>query len=242
MGQIYRSATAVVVYAGPATEQTQLGLNLANRLANHLMNEPKTEFGLDQEFSNFADNKLEELGFPLSGDAAWPAIRSIIHLTWAIRAWMIQEAILNPMATIRCGIIELPLDMITTLCYLARSQKFPNLILSGQSRTEAELDRRALANILFIGIVRMALWSSIPDSPLPTMYYLLSWTLGFDCEDQRDKVYCLLGTATDASQYEIEPNYHLSVRQVYIDVTVRMLQSNTTLTFLPAPVHEGSLH
>lgn len=239
MGEIYRSATDVIVYVGSETKEIQLGLDLAIQLFDHITTHAKTgEFGLDHEFSQSNDDRLIELGFPVSADPAWAALRSIIHLGWTKRAWMLQEAVLNSNTNIRCGTVEFPIELILIISQTARFHKLPNVILHDQyatdkdTDTDTELDRRAVGNLLFIEIIRRALWFSKTENTGPTLHFLLHWSIGFHCEDQRDKVYCLLGTAIDATRYGIEPDYSRSLRDVYIDVAVRMLQHSTTLDLL----------
>lgn len=234
MGEIYRSATEVIIYVGPETKQIQLGVDLAIQLLDHITTyETSNEFALDHEFSHSMDNRLIELGFPVANDSAWAALRFIIHLGWTKRAWMFQEAALNSNTSIRCGMVEFALELILIISQTARFQKLPNVILHEQYGANTEgLDRRAVGNLLLIEIVRRALWFPKTEKTGPTLHFLLHWTLGFHCEDQRDKVYRLLDTAIDASRYGIEPNYYLSLRDVYMDVAVRMLQSSTTLDFL----------
>ncbi|KAJ5585800.1 hypothetical protein N7450_005587 [Penicillium hetheringtonii] len=205
MGEIYRSATEVIVYVGPETKQIQLGVDLAIQLLDHITTyETSNEFALDHEFSHSMDDRLIELGFPVANDSAWAALRFIIHLGWTKRAWMFQEAALNSNTSIRYGMVEFPLELILIISQTARFQKLPNVILHEQYGANTEgLNRRAVGNLLLIEIVRRALWFPKTEKTGPTLHFLLHWTLGFHCEDQRDKVYCLLGTAIDVSRASV---------------------------------------
>ena len=65
-------------------------------------------------------------------------------------------------------------------------------------------------------------------------------SLGANVTDQKDRVYGILGIASIASLTEIEPDYHLSLRQVYIGFSKQLLVRGglNSLRFVQSPVAE----
>jgi hypothetical protein len=67
-----------------------------------------------------------------------------------------------------------------------------------------------------------------------TLYWLLRRTTYFDSTDKRDKIYALLGLATDESTTVIIPDYTITPQSLYTATTRHILlqQDGKTLTVL----------
>ncbi|KAE8153308.1 heterokaryon incompatibility protein-domain-containing protein [Aspergillus avenaceus] len=229
MGRVYQLATRVVVYAGPATDQTLLGMELATQLEDYVDN---TGDKADLELFDSEEKRLQEVGFPLSNDPAWAALRSLIRLTWSSRAWMIQESLLNRRTYLQYGTEHIDYETLPSLIHGSRSRRLPAAATLMEDETSSQERDKAIGNILLMGLLRKVIFSITSARQSPSLDLLLEWTKGFDCVDQRDRIYCLLGIASNNDHLNIKPEYDLSVREVYIDATVRMLRNSHCLDLL----------
>ncbi|PYI09805.1 HET-domain-containing protein [Aspergillus sclerotiicarbonarius CBS 121057] len=196
MGQLYQSASLVVVYGGPETEYTRSGIPLAKQVI------PISSVYI----------WLTEHGLPPSDDSAWEALRSL--LPWAQRAWMVQESMLNENNIFQLSQEELNWTLL------------PGLLFDSKSG-HLQPEHPATSNLYLLSKLR---GRKAHDER--TLQVLLPMIRTFHCQDPRDKVFCVLGFASDSDELAIQPDYRASVEEVYIDVAVRILRNSDTLDLL----------
>jgi hypothetical protein len=84
----------------------------------------------------------------------------------------------------------------------------------------------------------------LPGNPATRLLALLISTRKFEATDPRDKIYGLLGVASDAQALGITPNYSSTIQEVYIDVARRLIRytgSFDVLKFVETLKHDDSL-
>ncbi|PWY96198.1 hypothetical protein BO94DRAFT_541042 [Aspergillus sclerotioniger CBS 115572] len=230
MGQIYQSASFVVVYGGPETEYTTPGMKLAEQISN-------LRDGDDDELRvllSGTDAGLLSVGLPASDDPAWVGLRSLLHLTWANRAWMVQESMLCSQNIFLVGHEEFEWERLPQIAWLSHLGIFSHLLTHSDEKqfdsTYGHLQRihPTVSNLYELGNLRESHHYG-DRCPLQTLLPIIR---SFDCKDPRDKVYCLLGLASNAGQLAIRPDYNAGVEEVYIDVAVRILRNSDNCDLL----------
>lgn len=225
MRQIYRTANNVHIWLGPHDDDTAAAVQVSRRLA---ANEPY----------EVAVGASEATGF-----ARLVKHRKIYERPWFTRGWIIQEAAANPSAIAFIGDYEVSwVDMVSAA---VREVDFETSELrtrySANNGTDSSM--RGITSCLTIGFlvgglkhhVRSSIFELLRTSPLMGEYAtgardplsLMSCCNEFEVKDPRDRVYSLLGLLED-NYGGIQPDYHLSVRDVYCQFSKHTITANIT--------------
>ena len=230
MGRIYRGASAVRIWLGndtpsqPITEALDI-LRSIYRLC--------VRFGWDLDFGYllFSDTRLRKAsGLPDPADDAWRSVKYLIQMPWFSRTWIIQEVVLSreaylhsnntslPWIEFCIGFLALPremfivrVDIIPTMSALAQVVE---LILSYHKARAASTSLNLLA---FLENHRFA-----------------------QAAEPRDKIYAFLGMHEELAgdrAYGIVPNYLSSVKEVYVDAAMKIIQHAKNLDVLSMVGH-----
>ncbi|KAI0975034.1 heterokaryon incompatibility protein-domain-containing protein [Xylaria arbuscula] len=159
------------------------------------------------------------------------ALNQLASVSWFKRRWIIQEIVLNPSVTFFSGTISMPWLRIVQLLHLVPKEHSSSPILCLHALKESWETHNRIGPPALIG----------DDDESPTgILHLLSVFSDTDCADARDRIYALVGLASDVAfegYYEQRANkkiliridYTQSVKQVYHD-------------FAQAVVNGGSRH
>jgi hypothetical protein len=260
MGSIYRSASQVITYIGEELEHTLAGAQLAVELTNYARSEDFDEdFGPGGPYySDHAFCTLNDL--PPVHDPAWAALRELLRRPWSSRAWIVQESILNEEMIMVCGSITMPWILLPRVVMYHDQGRVPDMAVFSSANTDGieslsieenpkvVEDRQnypgnepwgashmgALALLKF----QVGTWpldrdpDMEPDPASLSLLTALQLCHRFESTNPRDKIYALLGVASDAKQAGIVPNYSATVTNVYKDVTARILQMHQSFEIL----------
>jgi hypothetical protein len=102
MPKIYAKASHVVIYLGPRSPDTDLGLQMLLRIFHLVACSKLTE----NKFIYEAD--IVPLGFPPSADKAWDALRLLASQAWFRRTWIVQEFVVAKVPFFLIGNISIP--------------------------------------------------------------------------------------------------------------------------------------
>ncbi|KAK8017044.1 hypothetical protein PG993_015233 [Apiospora rasikravindrae] len=218
MGDIYSSAESVIAWLGPGTHLSRIGMQ---RLQNISLDEVKSrDASTGQDVVTRRNHIWSEV---LAGDGE-QGLRDIILRPYWHRTWIVQEILLGKRVRLVCGDDEVPLEWMQALQrFLARST--PGNIFS-TAREEHQQAIIQLATDSAIGCMEIALTDTVQDILLDR----LSTFASFQCSDDRDKVYALLGPCRDAQH--IVPNYERPTAKVYGDVVEAHIKAHDNLYFL----------
>ncbi|KAI8931033.1 hypothetical protein NX059_012044 [Plenodomus lindquistii] len=208
MGDVYRNASRSITYIGPACENTASGIETMKKLVD----------AFD------SDAPREELN-TLVGDTA-DAIKDLLTRGWAGRSWCVQEFILNRNLVILCGSFEVPSEIFYSLLsfLLIPSSAVPdNLVWIGNN--EARTLAASTFNLCFL---RAKFYN---DSDF-FFFNLLLFTWPTRASDPRDKIYSLLGLASDAKNLNIDVDYTCDVTELFTKVTGRIVQQHKGIALL----------
>ncbi|KAF5543805.1 heterokaryon incompatibility (het-6OR allele) [Fusarium mexicanum] len=158
-------------------------------------------------------------------------VRRFINSQWWQRVWVIQEATVTSQIFVQYGNVKVPWEV------LARSANTCNNLGWGRQDTGSELFlgiEREHAKVLPVlskqisEIERLRMeWD---DGKATTLLSLLQDFSSRKATDDRDKVFALLGLATDIKT--IKPNYLLSTVQVYRNTVINLIKHSGSLAAL----------
>lgn len=203
MCDIYRRAARVVVYPG-----RDWRARYTAPLAYELVAAQVQYEGSEAEFARWMALKLDS--------PRWRVLIELFTNEYFNRAWVVQEIAVAQKVEIYYGGLYIPWDtflMVLTFC--ARPQQ--RYLLAATERADMRLASGylspALDNITSLYLMR-------PDADVVKtsqwdLESLLFATATFRATDARDKIFAVLGLATDASRGLITPDYTKSVEEVY---------------------------
>lgn len=228
MGDIYRAATRALVWLGEDDGTFGVACQLMTSLVRQLMDQHQGPNGIDSrmlrdDLKNFEwDSKTSLLdvrthGIPAYDSTAWDALEQFFCRKWFTRTWVLQEIVLSQRPLAFCGhreldwvVIQFAASWITRQRYAERSQRW------GLTRTK---------NVHMV-------WSFGAKSSLDSLLLL---TKDFQATDPRDKVFGLLGMATDCRQAippALKPDYLKSTPDVFSDATRYIIKTSKCLDVL----------
>lgn len=233
MVTIYRKATRVITYIGPDTPNDHHGIRLAqkfNELSQQIM-QSQSRFDA-AEARSFIKNRL-----PGENDSAWDGYNSLTSRAWLNRLWMVQENVVNDNTIMVCG-------KTAFQCLVPRTEILPAFFDNFPERIKFVLYNRRdhstfgsrnsrLLPLPSVGqFVGLRSWLSDKGSNSLPLLDLLRISRDFMCTDPRDKVYALLGLASDLNILQIQPDYARSPAEVFINTALRILQTGSNLDLL----------
>jgi hypothetical protein len=218
MAEIYSNATQVITYMGPEERGDSEALILLTKMDNHF-----SPFYDSPELSdyNYAKYVMEKppihLKFKISkNDPTLKSLYSILFGEWTKRLWMVQENVLNKDTVMLRGHKLIPALAIQGVLMLSYSGLIPNLFLQ---------EYHAMSQMA-VGVLRAILHyerHAASDYSLANLSRLLGPQ---KCNDPRDRIFSLLAIAKDSKSLKIVPDYTKSVRDVFIDVAIRLVRAN----------------
>ncbi|KAI9159002.1 ankyrin and HET domain-containing protein [Paramyrothecium foliicola] len=230
MGSIYRQASRVVTYIGPEKDDSAEGIRLATKLHHHCT----SLNGKSDPRVNSSDG-LVSLGLPPLSNRHWKPLRALILRTWASRCWCAQEFLLNENLLMLCGrtpipdwrlmpeIVQFVFDRLLSPFFLPGSDKDPNSM------------RECLSSL---GRLRRYI---VYQGAQLNLLDLLNRCHPFRASDPRDKVYSVLGLASDADIVKIKIDYTCTPEQLYVAVAARIVETDPNLEILYGNLHTKSL-
>lgn len=203
MPLIYRSAAHVVVWLGPAADESDRVMKTFGNwaeVAEYDQNNDKL-LAKKQYASEYSWIEDRRQPFP-SGSRLFKSCRALIERAWFERLWIRQEIYLSShKATVVCGTWSLPWNefRVGLMVYSRRAidHSTPDL--------ERALERQVLVTYLLLA-----------DQSL--FYVLLYTAWGSACSDPRDKVFGILGMLREEEAElatDIKPDYTMSVVELY---------------------------
>jgi hypothetical protein len=218
MRDIYATAHQVIVWLGDAGPHSGLAMDF---ISKHVV---FYEGAID-------DSKLLESLRETDAALAFTTLGGdLLKRPWWFRVWVWQEIACAKRAIVRCGPFEVPWDqLVGAVVFADRNHVKTNQL------TEADLRRGAFyAPFKEMQIYRRARFLGNPIKPLD----LLIGSSRCGATDQRDKVFALLGLATDSQSPLLSPDYSKTWSQVYIDLVRFFVERDNRLDILCTTTHD----
>jgi hypothetical protein len=222
MQSIYRSASRVIVWLGQS-DDAQVAIDFIMELWNEVL-----------KFSKHPDPASQITAFATEVGKAentkkLSAVLNLFRQPWFNRIWVIQEVVVTvPVHVVYSGrylsfeilmqIIEIfaTPEMLTILPsgpFPLKRQPMPNSFESGRHMLQLRMDHVLGKPILLEDVITAC--------------------SRYQATDPRDKVFALVGMASDALDESIQPDYHKSVSEVYISMAKYLLTRNYLVRTLP---------
>jgi hypothetical protein len=219
MKDIYERAQTVVVWLGPADTDSDLAMDVIERLSSIFRRAKKVTAttSVDEALLSHADGKAID-------DKSWTAVRRILHRPWFQRAWIIQEVSIPnsgqyPTA-VWCGHRRIGWDYLYLANYFLHQ-----VMLQKDSVNFSFIGNRNLHYLVDLKYTRQY---PSTNGPLDLLRLLLTACL-FDATDPRDNIFSILAIATDGNHEDIQPDYSRPVEEVYERFAMHMIQQNNSL-------------
>jgi hypothetical protein len=225
MADIYSKATRVVVWLGPASDDSSMAIDIFNTICSNIVVDWQTyTFQPTSPDSPWADGNM-----PIPLDQAQSnSISSLLSRSWFERLWIWQEVKLPPGDTIvKCGYQTITWSsMCHAVYYLQRmnsSQAHHDLLKSRVDPVLQLCDRRSSGHRPFT--------------------FLLYETKYSKCSDPRDRVFALLSLLYPSERIPgIQADYSKPVSEVYKNTVLCILRFHRTLKILAtAGLEQGNL-
>ncbi|RFU79769.1 het-domain-containing [Trichoderma arundinaceum] len=225
MRRIYKEASKVIVWLGPQADNSDLALDLFQKLS-----------GIRQKHFDFAPygiitlENLPKAGLPGFEEPAWAAVNSLLERSWFSRVWVIQEVAVSKESSIRCGDGEIAWEVLANALRAAHEAQLMTLLGEGYNHV---IRLQAFREQIAAG------------SELPLAHLLVS---AHNClaTDARDKIFALLGLGSDTrlvgdvAASLVTPSYEKPVAQVFTEFVRTCFDHYGFLDILSSKVFEGA--
>lgn len=214
MAHIYRTATRVLAWLGPSTDNSTLGFDVVRRLGAEA-----TPFDLDHKtygYAGYDDSAIDQRSggnFSLNLETSEvAAYRALIFRPWFDRVWIRQEIGLGyKNALLMCGNDTIPWTTFYSVVF--HLQYF----VKSKSRLSPKIRSTAMGR-------RETLIRSLAIQPRMELSYALRDARASACSDPRDRVYSVLSFT---SHSDLVPDYQKSVSDVYREIARLLYTSDT---------------
>jgi hypothetical protein len=227
MGDIYSSASLVVIWLGTADDSTEPAIGLLNDLGGQML-----EYMKIQKLKSYAEAQTvkDPFQYPPLEAPVWPAVRSLLQRPWFSRVWTFQEIVLAQEAVLYCGAHTLRWMRLEV--FLLGLSTFPQGPNTEDSRLQgAEVD--ALEIFKARSILHRPKNHKPEDNQLFLGLFPLLDSLRLrQATDPRDKVFALLNVAYDAKHSDLKADYRKSHAEVYAMTAKWLLRTQKRLDFL----------
>lgn len=229
MKDIYKSAQRALVWLGEDDDTFSLACDLMRGLVSQMIDqmggwesvkEGSAKLGLIKDFEWDSKRDLLEVrthGIPSYDSPAWDALQRLFNRPCFTRMRVIQEIILSQRAIACCGNQELDWEVIELAALLITNQRY-----------DARSQRPGLSQAKNISMV----WNFAKKSTLGSLLLL---TRDFQATEPKDKVFGLLGLATDCCNpilLALQPNYTKPTSYVYSNATRYLIHQSQSLDVL----------
>jgi hypothetical protein len=211
MGDIYRGASMVDIWLGEEDSDTSEGmLYIPHLLKSFTHSEERDETGDE------VPHVLEVLGLLTIKSPRWIALRSLFERPYFRRMWIVQEVALGKKCVVYCGSHSVPWNNLAKAA----------LCLEDDADHQADAHRVVR---MIGGLKRMNVTGYSGHRPLMN---LIHQSFNLLCTNPRDKIYGVLGLASDIMPEQFSPDYSLSVQDVYLATTIFCMRRYKSLEVL----------
>ncbi|KAK5406882.1 hypothetical protein LTR06_008377 [Exophiala xenobiotica] len=232
MAEIYKSASRVVVWLGPGTEQSAKAMQILRSIASRVIvgRDPPGIKG-SRELSPLSPNEryLEDCGDPSKPFnfrmSQADCLGQLLNRSWFERLWIRQEVgFAASTSIIQCG-SEFMLWNEFQDAIMALMLKFVSFNSVPETRDPEQARWEFVSRLHFVFEL-----CELKNENFPS---LTNTTMTSKCADKRDRIYALLSLLDAAgSSLGVKPDYTKSVFEVYKDVTLRRLLDASDLEIL----------
>lgn len=222
MRDIYPSATKVIAYLGLSSADSDLAMKFLETLSTAIETEipdhQSAEFSWTQ-----ARNTLNSFS-----RGQWRAIKFLLDRNCFNRLWIVQEMVLASNITFVCGSLELDWKVCLKILGFLYDNNLHGEFLT--IREEWKMSRMPLG---FNNLQVTSIYRSMSREKKPILLRdLLQSMCTFDATDARDKIFALVGIATDSEDQAMNPDYEASTEEVFTNISRCLLTRDQSYDLL----------
>ncbi|KAJ3525108.1 hypothetical protein NM208_g11783 [Fusarium decemcellulare] len=150
-------------------------------------------------------------------------LSNLFRRSWWKRIWIVQEVVVARELVILLGRTIFPWSFLANMCWGIQQNEF---------RPEFGFFFRPI--LWSCGYQKFVALDNFRQHRVMTLVGLLRSTQDYQASDPRDKLYALLGVASDVSAEDIIPDYTRPVQKVYEDLVKFMAVQRRSLDILPS--------
>ena len=215
MHLIYTAAWRVLVWLGPADEDSDLAMDNLRSLT-----EIMTPLPSDEGDRGARQRRLAPADHPV-----WTAIVKLYNRSWFRRLWVMQEVILAKGIFVLCGKRVLSWAAIVEFAN-AVSVVYPAVLLHHGEKTDGTISG-------FVSCSQIEnLRKRVPNGNMLFFTSLLETIRDREATDQRDRIYGLLGLVTDDLRKIIKVDYTWQTSDCYLHFFKAFITREPTLNIL----------
>ncbi|EXJ58434.1 hypothetical protein A1O7_05859 [Cladophialophora yegresii CBS 114405] len=228
MREIYEHAGHVVVWLGPASDDSLLGFRKIQEVAalfEHIQQPDNEHVDLHAMHFRLLDSFAEAAWADTpESQREWTAVRKVLTRPWFSRTWIRQEATAIPSHStqVLCGPSHVSLRKLYQFLHVAM------LRLASPMPQTLQFTSDMFSNLGQLDSFYHLRTQPQTETPLLT---LVRQFRGSECTDLRDKIFCLVAFASDASEpgLEFEIDYSTDASFVYVNFAIWALRRYKSL-------------
>lgn len=239
MSEIFVRACGVLVWLGRGDDESAVGMkdlsSLGRAALRALRNRPSESFHESTAWGYVAA-ELRPRWFPGANPAFdLEAVLLILERPWFRRVWVLQEAALNRNVVVFCGQQTIKKSVLwagaATAVFLSNE-----VLINGHYTHDSAVMWRALSGSNFLARRTLYLVASRKRRfSLQAVLSDISMNLGecaYEATDPRDRIFSVLGFASDCSELGIRPDYTKTCAHVYTEAAEAILTQSRSLDIL----------
>jgi Heterokaryon incompatibility protein (HET) len=235
MEEIYRKASNVLIWLGKESEGSEEAIHYLTRIGRKFLDrggpilEPKLEQNCEE---HGPANK--ELWEEVYNDSDMTKKTEVIWArAWFSRRWIIQEIAFARAATVHCGTEKIEWDIFAMAAeVLAVLEGDGSHYLNRRTGIARGAASRGLQNIIKLARIRKEIWASDKDTTGSQMHACLDDARAFDCRDDKDRVFALLGIFNHRRKTPLTIQYKKSETEVFEAFARYCIQESESLDVL----------
>ncbi|RFU35558.1 hypothetical protein B7463_g753, partial [Scytalidium lignicola] len=212
MAKIYARAQRVIMWVGEATEFDGMAFALLQRIKGVFQQHGRVDFDFQQIGPDGKPSPL--YGLPNTASAEWIALSRLFQRPYFERIWIIQEVVKATKAVLTCGTLNIEWEVV---------RDFARSLRKGGSLGNIEYSQSAP------GVVSVNVMADLKTGNGEDLLSLLSLTRGYQATKAVDKVFALMGLASDHHDVGINIDYSKSAWEIYENLTIYSLMAHNSL-------------
>jgi hypothetical protein len=213
---IYKTARKVIIWLGDADESDQPGMVFLQELYEKLGTWD------DLKLRNTQYIQLEEIGLPGRTSTVWNSLWHLLRRPWFERVWVIQELMCARQCNILCG--QYAIDPNALFGIVSKLNKMHDLRFNLVMAAAKELPIEKYHSVSVSAISLVGMKERLEAGQTFELAELCHLFRMFKATESRDKIFALVGLATDVRAEFID--YDLDLREIYIRVAKTALNSS----------------
>ena len=235
MREIYHQAEFVVAWLGPGDRDSDEALDQLARIGAKILR-------LENGTLNFMGTNGEYPLYLWDDESEPELVTKLLQRSYFERVWVLQEIAVSKNFVFVCGTASVPgliAHLAITLFLMWKGERFGQLANANTPLMEALIPTGV--------IVHLGLRNPQPKTLTDLLQYVFSPrsppSHGLQATDPRDRVYALLGMASDSKQLGVRPDYSVDCSTVYTHTARKLLETRNLgiLSFCQEPKKQSNL-